>query len=85
MTTKDITIALKSGLGAGPVALFVQVASQYDSSVYVEYENKKVNAKSLMGMMSLGIDTGEQVKISADGSDADAAVEAIEKYLAAQA
>ena len=85
MTTKDITIALKSGLGAGPVALFVQVASQYDSSVYVEYENKKVNAKSLMGMMSLGIDTGEHVKISADGSDADAAVEAIEKYLAAQA
>ena len=81
MTTKDITIGLKSGLGAGPVAVFVQVASQYESSVYVEYETKKVNAKSLMGMMSLGIATGETVKVSADGNDASEAVAAIEKYL----
>jgi len=82
MTTKDITIELKSGLGAGPVAVFVQVASQYQSSVYVEYETKKVNAKSLMGMMSLGIATGETVKVLADGTDETDAVEAIEKYLA---
>lgn len=85
MTTKDITIGLKSGLGAGPVAVFVQVASQYESSVYVEYDTKKVNAKSLMGMMSLGIATGETVKVSADGDDAPQAVAAIEKYLASEA
>ena len=85
MTTKDITIGLKSGLGAGPVAVFVQVASQYESSVYVEYETKKVNAKSLMGMMSLGIATGETVKVSADGNDATEAVAAIEKYLCSEA
>ena len=85
MTTKDITIGLKSGLGAGPVAVFVQVASQYESSIYVEYETKKVNAKSLMGMMSLGIATGETVKVSADGNDATEAVAAIEKYLCSEA
>ena len=85
MTTKDITIGLKTGLGAGPVAVFVQVASQYESSVYVEYETKKVNAKSLMGMMSLGIATGETVKVSADGDDATEAVAAIEKYLCSEA
>ncbi|MBE5957411.1 MAG: HPr family phosphocarrier protein [Lachnospiraceae bacterium] len=85
MTTKDITIGLKTGLGAGPVAVFVQVASQYESSVYVEYETKKVNAKSLMGMMSLGIATGETVKVSADGNDATEAVAAIEKYLCSEA
>ncbi|MBR3645566.1 MAG: HPr family phosphocarrier protein [Lachnospiraceae bacterium] len=85
MATKEITIGLKSGLGAGPVAMFVQVASQYKSSVYVEYENKKVNAKSLMGMMSLGINTGEKVTVTADGADDMDAVVAIEKYLAAEA
>lgn len=85
MTTKDITIGLKSGLGAGPVAVFVQVASQYESSVYVEYETKKVNAKSLMGMMSLGIATGETVRVSADGNDAPQAVAAIERYLCSEA
>lgn len=82
MTTKDIKIGLETGLGAGPVAVFVQVASQYKSSVYVEYETKRVNAKSLMGMMSLGIATGETVKVSADGDDSEEAVAAIEKYLA---
>lgn len=84
MTTKDITIGLKTGLGAGPVAVFVQVASQYQSSIYVEYETKKVNAKSLMGMMSLGIATGETVKVIADGDDAQEAVDAIEKYLSSE-
>lgn len=81
MTTKDITIGLKTGLGAGPVAVFVQVASQYESSVYVQYDTKKVNAKSLMGMMSLGIATGETVTVTADGADEEGAVAAIEKYL----
>ena len=54
MITKKIKIQLKNGLEARPVAVLVQVASQYDSRIYVECENKKVNAKSIMGLMSLG-------------------------------
>ena len=81
MVTKDMIIEIKSGLAARPVALFVQVASQFDSSIYVEYENKKVNANSIMGMMALGLNTGEKVKVSADGNDEEAAISKIEEYL----
>lgn len=81
MTTKDITIGIQTGLQARPVAVCVQVASQFDSKIYVEYGTKKVNAKSIMGMMSLGIAAGEVVKITADGKDEKEAVESIEKYL----
>ncbi|MBQ1194444.1 MAG: HPr family phosphocarrier protein [Lachnospiraceae bacterium] len=81
MVTKDMTIGIKSGLAARPVALFVQVASQFDSSIYVEYENKKVNAKSIMGMMTLGLASGEQVKVSAEGNDETDAINKIEEYL----
>lgn len=81
MTTKDITIGIQTGLEARPVAVCVQVASQFDSKIYVEYGSKKVNAKSIMGMMSLGIAAGETVKISADGTDEVDAVNQIEEYL----
>ena len=83
MISKNLKIALKSGLEPRPVAVLVQVASQYESTIYVEYGNKKVNAKSIMGMMSLGISTGEDVIVIADGNDEDAAMESIEKYLCA--
>lgn len=81
MIAKNITIELKTGLEARPVALFVQVASKFESSIYVEYDNKKVNAKSIMGMMSLGLATGEEVKVIAEGNDESTAIEDIEKYL----
>ena len=81
MVTKDMIIEIKNGLAARPVALFVQVASQFDSSIYVEYENKKVNAKSIMGMMALGLNTGEKVQVSAEGNDEEAAISKIEEYL----
>lgn len=81
MVAKKITIKIPTGLEARPVALLVQVASQYESSIYVETENKKVNAKSIMGMMSLVIDEGETVVISANGKDEDKAIEKIENYL----
>jgi len=84
MTKKEITIELSKGLEARPVAIFVQVASQYDSSIYVEYRDKKVNAKSIMGMMSLGIAQGERVVIYADGKDEQEAVDGIEKYLSSK-
>ncbi len=81
MIKKPITIQIASGLEARPVALLVQVASQYESKIYVEDGSKKVNAKSIMGMMSLGLSTGESIIVSAEGSDEQAAIENIEKYL----
>lgn len=84
MIQKSMTIQLDKGLEARPVAVFVQVASQYESSVFVEVEGKKVNAKSIMGMMSLGLDTGEQLTVIADGADETAAVAHIEKFLSGQ-
>lgn len=81
MIRKPITIQIPSGLEARPVALLVQVASQYESEIYVESSTKRVNAKSIMGMMSLGLDTGEMVTVIADGPDEETAVEDIAKYL----
>ena len=81
MTRKDITIELDSGLEARPVAMLVQVASQYESSIYVESEEKRVNAKSIMGMMSLVLPVGKSVTVTAEGEDEDRAIEGIEKYL----
>ena len=81
MITKKIRIQIKNGLEARPVAVLVQVASQFDSSIYVECGNKKVNAKSIMGMMALGLDAGEEVVVSADGDDESNAMADIEKFL----
>ncbi|CDC35889.1 MAG TPA: HPr family phosphocarrier protein [Lachnospiraceae bacterium] len=83
MIQKKMTINISTGLEARPVAVFVQVASQFDSSIYVEVGTKKVNAKSIMGMMTLGLDVGESVVVSADGADEEKAIAEIEKYLAA--
>lgn len=81
MTKKPITIKIPSGLEARPVALLVQVASQYESEIYVEYGDKKVNAKSIMGMMTLGLAAGEAVVVLAEGTDEEEAILNIEKYL----
>ena len=87
MIQKSMEVKLDNGLEARPVAIFVQIASQYDSSIYVEVENegtdssKKVNAKSIMGMMSLGLDNGEKLVVSAEGPDEEAAVEHTERLL----
>ena len=72
MTSKEIRIGLSSGLEARPAAMLVQVASQYESSIYVESEEKRVNAE------------GAHVKVTADGSDEESAIEGIEKYLSNQ-
>lgn len=81
MISKDITISIPSGLEARPVALLVQVASRYDSSIYVECENKKVNAKSIMGMMSLALPAGTMITVSINGPDEEAAMKGIEEFL----
>lgn len=84
MIAKNMTITIPKGLDARPVALLVQVASQYESSIYVEIQEKKVNAKSIMGMMSLGLAEGEQITIIANGPDEQDAVDAIDKYISKQ-
>ena len=81
MIKKPITIRLSSVLEARPVAMLVQVASQYESEIYVESGRKKVNAKSIMGMMTLGMGAGEDITVSADGGDEQEALDNIEKYL----
>lgn len=81
MIQKSIQIKLETGLEARPVAMLVQVASQFDSTVYINADDRKVNAKSIMGMMSLGLASGENVMVVADGNDEGAAVEEIEKFL----
>lgn len=81
MIKKPITICLSSGLEARPVAMLVQVASQYESEIYVESGRKKVNAKSIMGMMTLGLDNGEEVTVTANGKDESEAMDGVEKYL----
>ncbi len=81
MITKNMKIEIRTGLEARPVAVLVQIASQYESSIYVEYNNKRVNAKSIMGMMTLGLPAGEEVKVSADGTDEEDAIKGIEDFL----
>ena len=81
MIRKSVTIGISNGLEARPIAMLVQVASQYESNIYLESEERKVNAKSIMGMMSLGLDTGESVTVSVDGADEEEAMKSIEKYL----
>ena len=81
MIKKPITVQLANGLEARPVALLVQVASQYESKIYVETENKKVNAKSIMGIMAFNPSDGMSVDIVTEGADEEAALDAIEKFL----
>lgn len=81
MIKKPITIQIANGLEARPVAMLVQVASQYESRIQVECGEKRVNAKSIMGMMTLGSNVGESVVISAEGVDEEAAIAGIESYL----
>lgn len=81
MTKRDIRINLESGLEARPIALLVQEASKYESKIYIQSGDKRVNAKSIMGMMSLGLDNGEELEVSAEGADEQAAVAGIENFL----
>lgn len=81
MTMRNIQVNLENGLEARPVALLVQEASKYESKIYIQSGDKRVNAKSIMGMMTLGLDNGEALTVSAEGTDEQAAVEGIEHFL----
>ena len=83
MISREMEIKIPSGLDPSTIALFIQIASQYDSSVYVEVKNKKVNAKSIMGMMALGLEADEEITVIAEGSDEEEAVKGIEEFITA--
>ena len=85
MTKKEITIRLASGLDARPVAMLVQVASQFESRIYIETPEMKINAKSIMGMMTLGMQEGKELTVTVDGADEAFAIEKIESFLTAGA
>ncbi|MED9903393.1 MAG: HPr family phosphocarrier protein [Lachnospiraceae bacterium] len=83
MIKETIKINLENGLEATPVAMLVQVASRYDSTIYMQSEDGsvRVNAKSIMGMMSLQLHAGESIVVEAEGTDEADAVSNIENYL----
>lgn len=75
MVERIVTIELESGLQSRPAANFVQEANRYTAHLFLEKDGKRVNAKSIMGLMSLAIATGETVTLIADGSDETIALE----------
>lgn len=81
MFNKEIVVRCESGLHNRQATYFVQKANEFESSIYLISDNRKMNAKSLLGIMSLGIGTGATVTISAVGADAEEAVNALEALL----
>jgi phosphocarrier protein len=81
MFSKEIVVRCESGLHNKQATYFVQKANEFNCSIWLESGSRRMNAKSLLGIMSLGIVTGTKVTLSADGFDAEAAVAALETLL----
>ena len=81
MVEKRVEVNLKTGLQARPAAIFVQEANTFNSDVFIEKDNSKVNAKSIMGIMSLAVSTGTVITISADGKDEEKAVAYLTEFV----
>ena len=81
MFSKDVTVQNQVGLHARPATFFIQKANEFKSSIWIEKDERRVNAKSLLGVLSLGIVGGTGIKIIADGSDEEAAVEDLVKLV----
>lgn len=77
MFVKEVTVQNRVGLHARPATFFIQKANEYKSSIWVEKEDRRVNAKSLLGVLSLGIIGGTAIRIIADGADEQDAVEGL--------
>jgi len=84
MVKEVMKLEFKNGLEARPAALFVQIASKYESHISIVVNEKQVNAKSIMGMMSLGAIKGQNIEIVADGEDEEEAVAALLRFLTNQ-
>jgi catabolite repression HPr-like protein len=81
MLEKQVEVKLKTGLQARPAALFVQEANRFSSDVFLEKDGKKVNAKSIMGLMSLAVTAGSVITLIVDGHDEEQAIEDLAKYI----
>ncbi|MES1034471.1 HPr family phosphocarrier protein [Bacillus pumilus] len=81
MVEKTVTIQLKTGLQARPAALFVQEANRFGAEIFLEKDGKRVNAKSIMGLMSLAISSGVTVTLIADGADEQEAIDALTDFI----
>jgi catabolite repression HPr-like protein len=81
MARKTVTVNLSKEAEARPVAMIVQIASQFESRIFILDRDKKINAKSIMGMMSLNIGNGSELVVSAEGVDDEAAVSAVAEYI----
>lgn len=81
MYVKDVLVQNQVGLHARPATFFIQKANEFKSSIWVEKEERRVNAKSLLGVLSLGIVGGTTIKIIADGSDEEEAVSHLVKLV----
>ena len=81
MIERPITVRFENGLDARPIAFLVQEASQYTSQIFLQVGSKKINAKSIMGMMSLTLRDGDEVTVVAEGKDEQQAAESIEHFL----
>lgn len=77
MYVKDVMVQNQVGLHARPATFFIQKANEFKSSIWVEKEERRVNAKSLLGVLSLGIVGGTSIRIIADGSDEESAVDSL--------
>ena len=77
MFVKDVVVQNQVGLHARPATFFIQKANEFKSSIWVEKEERRVNAKSLLGVLSLGIVGGTNIRIIADGADDEEAVESL--------
>ena len=84
MVKKNVTIQREQGLEARPIAVLVQKASQFSSKVRIEVGTKSINAKSIMGMMSLSVCGGDEIAVITNGEDEEIAAREIETYLSKQ-
>ena len=78
---KSVVVKMQQDFEARPIANLVQVANRYESKIYLEHGDSRVNAKSIMGMMSLALLSGEEILVDAEGADEAEAVAAIEEFL----
>lgn len=85
MLERTVKVAMTEGTEERPVAVLVQIASQYESQIHLVSDDKKINAKSIMGMMSMGFTEGQEITVIADGKDEAAAIKEISEYLTANA
>ena len=83
MSSKEITVENQVGLHARPATFFIQKANEFSSSIWVEKDDRKVNGKSLLGVLSLGITKGTTITIYADGADQEEALNALEALIKA--